>query len=101
MMSVYGLQKFKDDLFNPERFVLNDKLPNDKRPTLVLDLDETLIHCETEACRMPNPDRLFTVTFNDRDYHIRVQTYTILSSDRIMKQTSGDDGILGGDGQVV
>jgi CTD small phosphatase-like protein 2 len=41
------------------------------RPTLVLDLDETLVHCSTEF--LPRADFEFGVHFQDTDYNIYVK----------------------------
>uniref|UniRef100_A0A6U4HCI7 FCP1 homology domain-containing protein n=1 Tax=Phaeomonas parva TaxID=124430 RepID=A0A6U4HCI7_9STRA len=47
---------------NPE---LKDKI------TLVLDLDETLVHCTIDE--VPNPDHIFPVQFNGFDYQVYVR----------------------------
>ena len=39
--------------------------------TLVLDLDETLVHCSTT--HVPNPDRVFQVTLNGQIFDVRAQ----------------------------
>jgi CTD small phosphatase-like protein 2 len=75
-----------EDIFNPYRFikslppppdstlefppVLPPKDPNDKRLTLVLDLDETLVHCSTEAFGIGDADYTFDVTSGGTDYHV-------------------------------
>lgn len=49
-------------------------LPRDLHPdklTLVLDLDETLVHCTVE--QIPNPDLTFPVTFNGIFYQVYVR----------------------------
>ena len=43
-----------------------------KRKTLVLDLDETLVHSSLEDVGPP-PDFSFTVTFNQRDHNVQVR----------------------------
>jgi len=48
--------------------VLGPKMPHAPRVTLVLDLDETLLHASTEGAR--NPDVLFPVTWNGVDYRV-------------------------------
>ncbi len=66
-------EEMDDDVFNPYHFIaylpdyfsvcIKDKicLPpvNHCRPTLVLDLDETLVHCTVEP--VPKPDLIFPV----------------------------------------
>ncbi|GJQ14276.1 hypothetical protein GpartN1_g6067.t1 [Galdieria partita] len=42
------------------------KSPNDPQITLVLDLDETLVHCSTEPCQ--NADLIFPVYFGGTEY---------------------------------
>jgi CTD small phosphatase-like protein 2 len=49
------------------------KEPNDHRLTLVLDLDETLVHCSTTPNELPNPDIEFDVPFQNRNFHVYVQ----------------------------
>jgi CTD small phosphatase-like protein 2 len=46
-------------------------LPNDKKVTLVLDLDETLVHCGVEP--MEHTDFSFNVRFNGCDYTVYVR----------------------------
>eukprot|EP01038_Epipyxis_sp_PR26KG_P004847 gene4847-6794_t len=41
------------------------------RPTLVLDLDETLVHCTVEP--IPKPDLIFPVSFNGSVYQVYVR----------------------------
>jgi CTD small phosphatase-like protein 2 len=41
------------------------------RPVLVLDLDETLVHCSTDPIH--NPHHIFTVKFNDWNYQVFVR----------------------------
>lgn len=41
------------------------------RPTLALDLDETLVHCTVDP--VPNPDHIFSVVFNDVSYRVYVR----------------------------
>lgn len=62
-------------LHAPEPFVkkaLPPKDPNDHRLTLVLDLDETLVHCSTDASKIPQPDLDFTVAFQNRLFNVFV-----------------------------
>jgi CTD small phosphatase-like protein 2 len=78
-----------EDIFNPYLFiaglpphstvVIRDKiclppLPGkgpQTRPTLALDLDETLVHCTVEP--IPKPDLTFPVTFNGTFYQVYVR----------------------------
>jgi Dullard-like phosphatase family protein len=76
-----------DDVFNPYQFMYQlpphqyVKIPNKivlppmqepKHPiTLVLDLDETLVHCSVEP--IPNPDVIFPVLFNGVNYQVHVR----------------------------
>jgi len=56
-------------------------LPSDPQFCLVLDLDETLVHCSTEP--LPQPDIVFSVTFNAVEYTVyarkRPHIYEFLS----------------------
>lgn len=78
----------EDDVFNPYLFiaglpphssvVIKDKiclppLPKNgvSRPTLALDLDETLVHCTVEP--IAKPDLTFVVTFNGTMYQVYVR----------------------------
>lgn len=76
-----------DDVFNPYQFMYQlpphayVKIPNKiclppmqepKHPiTLVLDLDETLVHCSVEP--IPKPDVVFPVLFNGVNYQVHVR----------------------------
>jgi CTD small phosphatase-like protein 2 len=76
-----------EEVFNPYLFIANlpphasvvikDKIclpPPDatnRRPTLALDLDETLVHCTVEP--IPKPDLTFPVTFNGAFYQVYVR----------------------------
>jgi len=77
-----------DDVFNPYLFIANlpslstvhdkDKIclppPSNAEkplPTLVLDLDETLVHCTVEP--VPKPDLVFPVAFNGTVYQVYVR----------------------------
>lgn len=44
---------------------------NSKRATLVLDLDETLVHCTIDP--IDNPDHVFPVNFNNEDFLVYVR----------------------------
>lgn len=50
---------------------LPQKLKNSPRLTLVLDLDETLVHCSLE--KIDNPDLIFTVQFDEVEYQVYVR----------------------------
>lgn len=52
---------------------LPPKSANSPAHTLVLDLDETLVHCTVDADQCPNPDLTFTVEFNAQDYVVFVK----------------------------
>jgi hypothetical protein len=60
---------------NPEFLSRPPALPSrtESHPklTLVLDLDETLVHCSTEP--IPNPELTFPVVFNDVEYQVFVK----------------------------
>lgn len=73
-----------DEVFNPYQFISG--LPKvtsidrneimvppstEDKPTLVLDLDETLVHCTVEP--IDNPDLIFPVTFNGTLYDVYVR----------------------------
>ena len=73
-----------DDVFNPYQFISG--LPKvtsidrnevmippstEDKPTLALDLDETLVHCTVEP--IDNPDLIFPVTFNGTLYDVYVR----------------------------
>ena len=45
--------------------------PEDDKPTLALDLDETLVHCMEP---IDNPDLIFPVTFNGTLYDVYVRS---------------------------
>lgn len=80
-----------DDVFNPYLFIAGlplhasvmikgkiclPSLPNlnngsHHRPTLALDLDETLVHCTVEP--IAKPDMTFVVTFNGTMYQVYVR----------------------------
>lgn len=81
-----------DDEFNPWQFIkslpdyrlvshlcppvtLPPKRPEDPPLTLVLDLDETLVHCTVEP--VANPDLIFPVQFHGTEYtvHVRIRPY--------------------------
>ncbi|CAM9826076.1 unnamed protein product [Phaeothamnion confervicola] len=47
------------------------ELRGSKRVTLVLDLDETLVHCTVDP--VENPDHVFCIRFNDEDFRVYVR----------------------------
>jgi CTD small phosphatase-like protein 2 len=49
---------------------LPPRKPETPRMTLVLDLDETLVHCSTDPSEIPNPDFCFHVEFNGVNYSV-------------------------------
>lgn len=54
------------------KICLPPKDPSDPPITLVLDLDETLVHCTVEP--IPDADMIFPVTFNGIQYKVHVRT---------------------------
>jgi CTD small phosphatase-like protein 2 len=56
----------KEQLARP--FVLPRKTRSSPKITLVLDLDETLVHCATSM--MENSDIAFPVQFNEQTFHV-------------------------------
>jgi len=83
-------EEIDDEEFNPYLFIkslpdyasvvpypqskicLPPKDPSDPRITLVLDLDETLVHCTVEP--ISDADMIFPVTFNGIQYRVHVRT---------------------------
>jgi CTD small phosphatase-like protein 2 len=55
----------------PREAVLPPRKEGDERPTLVLDLDETLVHCSIDS--LENADFHFPVVFNDVEYKVYVR----------------------------
>mmetsp|Transcript_5403 Transcript_5403/g.7929 ORF Transcript_5403/g.7929 Transcript_5403/m.7929 type:complete len:343 (-) Transcript_5403:118-1146(-) len=53
--------------------ILPPKSANAPAHTLVLDLDETLVHCTVDSDQCPNPDLTFTVEFNSQEYVVFVK----------------------------
>lgn len=77
--------QYSDDDFDPYRFIASlPTLQSDpfRQPclprkaagappvTLVLDLDETLVHCSTDPNDVSNPDFSFEVVFNEHTYQV-------------------------------
>merc|ERR1719189_298927 len=57
--------------FTKRKAAIDKKALNSFKNTLVLDLDETLVHCTTEAFEVKGkPDAVFEVTFNGVDYTV-------------------------------
>lgn len=69
------------------RVHLPPKDPNDPRQTLVLDLDETLVHCTVEP-NTPNVDMVFPVVFHGMEYQVHVKKRPYLKEflERIYKE---------------
>lgn len=59
------------------KICLPPKLSADPPISLVLDLDETLVHCTVEPT--PNADMIFPVVFNGVEYRVHVRTRPYLS----------------------
>lgn len=76
-VSQLATKKQPADLPDPHDLQLRSSvtLPEDSqyinRPTLVLDLDETLVHCFSEP--IPNPDMQFPVLWNGSQYQMYVR----------------------------
>jgi CTD small phosphatase-like protein 2 len=57
---------------DPSKVCLPPKCPTlTTKKTLVLDLDETLVHCSID--RVPNPDHVFPVQYNGVEYQVHVK----------------------------
>ena len=86
-ISVASNEEEEEEVFNPYQFIAGlppyesvargkvwlPPIQSDSigRPTLALDLDETLVHCTVEP--IDNPDLVFPVTFNDALYNVYVR----------------------------
>jgi TFIIF-interacting CTD phosphatase-like protein len=87
-LSIQGQEMPESDEFNPWQFIqslpayahvqhlrppitLAPKDPQAPPLTLVLDLDETLVHCSVEPT--PDPDLVFPVEFHGTTYQVHVQ----------------------------
>ena len=70
-----------------ERIHLPPKDEDDPRQTLVLDLDETLVHCTVEP-NTPNVDMVFPVVFHGMEYqvHVRKRPYLKEFLERVYKE---------------
>jgi CTD small phosphatase-like protein 2 len=55
------------------KYCLPPKAPNAPRISLVLDLDETLVHCSTDPDDIINPDFAFQVEFNGQIYNVKAK----------------------------
>lgn len=58
---------------NPAQPCLPPKLPDAPPITLVLDLDETLVHCSTDPNEVKNPDFVFHVEFHGTIYTVNAK----------------------------
>lgn len=69
------------------QFHLPPKDENDPRQTLVLDLDETLVHCTVEP-NTPNVDMVFPVVFHGMEYQVHVKKRPYLKEflERVYKE---------------
>jgi len=69
------------------RVHLPPKDKNDPRQTLVLDLDETLVHCTVEP-NTPNVDMVFPVVFHGMEYQVHVKKRPYLKEflERVYKE---------------
>ena len=65
------LPPYKQAVPKPRPFMLPAKARNAPRLMLLLDLDETLVHCSVEP--IPNPDLTFPVDFNGTRYEVYVR----------------------------
>ncbi len=78
------VEEEEEEVFNPYQFIsglppvtsiarneVSIPPPEDNKPTLALDLDETLVHCTVEP--IDNPDLIFPVTFNGTLYDVYVR----------------------------
>eukprot|EP01006_Ploeotia_vitrea_P066317 TRINITY_DN94737_c0_g1_i1.p1 TRINITY_DN94737_c0_g1~~TRINITY_DN94737_c0_g1_i1.p1 ORF type:complete len:375 (+),score=24.23 TRINITY_DN94737_c0_g1_i1:58-1182(+) len=78
--------EYDEEEFDPYRFIASLPVPPNHlrascltakfggpRITLVLDLDETLVHCSTDEDDLPNPDFTFKVEFNGTIFNVRAK----------------------------
>lgn len=65
------LPRYEDVAPRRRRIVLPKKLRGAPKISLVLDLDETLVHCSIEP--IPDADLTFSVCFNGQDYQVYVR----------------------------
>jgi len=74
----------------PDKICLPPKRPDDKPIALVLDLDETLVHCTVEP--IPNPDMVFPVEFGGVEYQVHVRKRPHL--ERFLRRASADFEVI-------
>lgn len=65
------LPRYEDVAPKHRRIVLPKKARGSPKISLVLDLDETLVHCSIEP--IPDADLTFSVSFNGQDYEVYVR----------------------------
>ena len=56
-----------------QKYALPPKEPGAHKITLVLDLDETLVHCSTDKNSLPDAEINFDVVFQGRKFQVYVQ----------------------------
>lgn len=71
LMRQVQVSPYPDLPFEKNSYALPPK--HDDKLTLVLDLDETLVHCSTEQQRLPSYDLNFNVVFQGIDFNVFVQ----------------------------
>lgn len=70
-MLINNLRKSRKFHLEPEIIShLPIKSENDQRKTLVLDLDETLVHCSTSDTEFMNPDHSFEIMFQNKNIKV-------------------------------
>jgi len=74
----------------PDKICLPPKRADDKPIALVLDLDETLVHCTVEP--IPNPDMVFPVEFGGVEYQVHVRKRPHL--ERFLRRAAADFEVI-------